>query len=86
MTAPTPDTDTHRAADLARSVGEAPTHASSDNGTEDAAEVRAISATSASCQEALLPCVRTSRITRTRPLFEPDPTARAGREQPVSGR
>ncbi|MEV8597292.1 hypothetical protein [Streptomyces sp. NPDC052012] len=42
MTAPAPDADTNRAADLARIVGEALAHAPTDSQTEDAAEVLAI--------------------------------------------
>ncbi|MFB8776300.1 hypothetical protein [Streptomyces broussonetiae] len=42
MSAPAPDADPHRVADLARIVGEALAHTSADSGPEDVAEVRAI--------------------------------------------
>ncbi|POX57424.1 D-alanine--D-alanine ligase, partial [Streptomyces sp. Ru62] len=38
---------------------------------DNRASCSSLDSTSASYQEALLPCVRTGRLTRTRPLFEP---------------
>ncbi|QEV09948.1 D-alanine--D-alanine ligase [Streptomyces prasinus] len=39
---------------------------------DNRASCSSLDSTSASYQEALLPCIRAGRLTRTRPLFEPD--------------